>query len=138
VLEQVLEKYPQDVKLVFKNYPLPSIHRYAVKAAIAALAAQGQGKFWEFNDLLFRNQKHLSDKKVEEIVGQLGLDSEACHKKLKDPAIRQQLQRDLRDGRQAGVRGVPSVYVNGRKLKNRSLEGFEASIDKELAKRRRE
>jgi protein-disulfide isomerase len=131
----VLEKYPRDVKIVFKNYPLPSIHGYAVKAAIAAVAAHDQGKFWEFHDMLFRNQEHLSDKKVEEIAGQVGLDLEAFNNKLKDPAVYQQVQRDLQDGRQAGVKGVPSVYVNGRKLKDRSLKGFEASIDEELAKR---
>ena len=63
VLEQVLEKNPDKVKLVFKNFPLRN-HKFAMPAATAALAAEKQGKFWEFHDLLFKDYNRLNEQKV--------------------------------------------------------------------------
>jgi len=133
VFEQVLEKYPQDVKLVFKNFPLRN-HKFAEKAAIAALAAESQGKFWEFHDLLFKNYNKLSDQKIQEIAQAVGLNMEEYEKKKKDPAIERKVRRDFSEGRQAGVRGTPSIFVNGIRLRDRSLKGFETAIDKQLEK----
>ena len=133
VLEQVLEKYPQDVKVVFKNFPLQN-HKYALKAAIAALAAESQGKFWEFHDLLFENYNKLNDQKILDIAVAVGLNLEEYEKKKKDPAVQTQVRRDLADGRQAGVRGTPTVFINGKRLRDRSLNGFQAAVDKQLQK----
>jgi len=133
VLEQVLEKYPDDVKIVFKNFPLRN-HKFALKAATAALAAKSQGKFWEFHDLLFKNYNKLNDQKIHEIALELGLDQTEFEKKMKDPRIKAMIRQDLRDGAQAGVRATPTVFINGRRLKNRTLQGFQAAVDKELQK----
>ena len=133
VLEQVLEKYPQDVKVVFKNFPLQN-HKYAMKAAIAALAAESQGKFWEFHDLLFENYNKLNDQKIQDIAVAVGLNLEEYEKKKKDPAVQTQVRRDLADGRRAGVRGTPTVFINGKRLRDRSLNGFQAAVDKQLQK----
>ncbi len=133
VLEQVLEKYPDDVKIVFKNFPLRN-HKFALKAATAALAAESQGKFWEFHDLLFKNYNRLNDQKIREIALGLGFDQTQFEKKMKDPKIRAMIRQDVRDGAQAGVKGTPTVFINGRRLKDRSLKGFQALIDKELLK----
>jgi protein-disulfide isomerase len=133
LLEQVLEKYPEDVKVVFKNFPLRN-HKYARKAAIAALAADKQGKFWEFHDLLFENYNRLSDERIKKIAEELGLDMEKFGKDQKDPQILKLINRDMSEGRSAGVRGTPTVFANGRLLRNRSLEGFQALIDKALNK----
>jgi len=133
VLEQVLEKYPQDVKVVFKNFPLQN-HKFAMKAAVAALAAESQGKFWEFHDLLFENYNKINDQKIQDIALALGLNQEEYEKKKKDPAIQAKVRRDLSDGRRAGVRGTPAVFINGSRLRDRSLKGFQAAIDKKLEK----
>ena len=133
VLEQVLEKYPQDVKVVFKNFPLQN-HKYAMKAAIAALAADSQGKFWEFHDLLFKNYNKLNDQKIQDIAVTLNLNLEEYEKKKKDPAVQTQVRRDLADGRRAGVRGTPTIFINGIRLRDRSLKGFQTAIDKQLQK----
>ena len=133
VLEQVLETYPDDVKIVFKNFPLRS-HKFAVKASIAALAAESQGKFWEFHDLLFKNYNKLNDQKIREIALELGLDQTEFKKKMKDPKITAMIRQDVREGAQAGVRGTPTIFINGRRLNDRSLNGFKAAIDKELQK----
>ena len=131
VLEQLLEKYPQDLKVAFKNFPLQS-HKFARKAAIAALAAQSQGKFWEFHDLLYENYNKIDDKKIQEIAETVGLDLEEYKKMKKDPALERKIRQDLSDGRRAGVRGTPTVFINGRRLRDRSLNGFQAAINKEL------
>ena len=131
VLEQVLEKNPDDVKIVFKNYPLRN-HKFAMKAAVAALAAGSLGKFWEFHDELYKNYNKLSDQKIREIALGLGFDQAEFEKRMSDPKIAAMIRQDLRDGVQAGVRGTPTIFINGRRLKNRSLPGFQAAIDKEL------
>ena len=130
-LEQVLEKYPNQVKLVFKNFPLRN-HKFSMQAAIAALAAEKQGKFWEFHDLLFKDYSHLNEQKIEEIAQQLKLNMEKFDKDRKDPQITAMINRDLAEGNQAGVRGTPTVFVNGRLLRNRGMAGFQELIEKAL------
>lgn len=131
----MLDKYPQEVKLVYKNYPLRN-HKLALKASMAALAAERQGKFWEFYDLLFKNFNRLSDQKIQEISQNLDLDMEKFQKDLKDPKIMEMISGDVSDGAQAGVRGTPTIFINGRLLRNRSLEGFQTVIEKELVRLR--
>jgi thiol-disulfide isomerase/thioredoxin len=75
VLEEVHQAFPEKVRIVFKNFPL-RMHRFAVQAALAALAAEDQGQFWPFHDRLFRNYNQLNDQKVEEIRQELNLDAE--------------------------------------------------------------
>jgi protein-disulfide isomerase len=133
VFEQVLEKYPEDVKVVFKNFPLRN-HKFAMKAAVAALAAESQGKFWEFHDLLFKNYNKLNDQKIQEIALAVGLNPEEYEKQKKDAAIERRVKQDLSDGRRAGVRGTPTIFINGIRLRDRSLKGFQAAIDKQLQK----
>ena len=130
-LEQVLEKYPNQVKLVFKNFPLRN-HQFAMQAAIAALAAEKQGKFWEFHDLLFKDYNRLNEQKIEEIAQQLKLNMEKFDKDRKDPQIMAMINRDIAEGNQAGVRGTPTVFINGRLLRNRSKAGFQELIEKAL------
>ena len=134
LLYQVLEKNKGKVKLVFKNSPLAT-HQFARKAATAALAAGRQGKFWEFHDRLFQNYKRLNDQVVREQAKQLGLDLDKLEKDINDPQIMQVINQDMQDGAKAGVRGTPTIFVNGSLLRNTTLDGFQAAIDKELEKK---
>jgi protein-disulfide isomerase len=127
----VLEKNPKTVKIVFKNFPIRS-HKFAVQAAVAALAADRQGKFWDFHDELFNNYNRLNEEKVQEIAAKFKLDKAQFEKDRKDPLLLEQIKYDVNEALQAGVGSVPSVFVNGRKLKERSLKGFQDLIDKEL------
>jgi len=133
IIEQVLEKNLNKVKIAFKNFPLRN-HKFAMKAAIAALAAGSQGRFWEFHDLLFKNYNRLNDQKIREIALSLGLDEVEFEKKMKDPALQGRIRQDVFDGRKAGVRSTPTVFINGRLVRYRTLQGFQAAIDKELQK----
>ena len=129
----MLEKNPNQVKLVFKNFPLRN-HKFAMPAAIAALAAEKQGKFWEFHDLLFKDHNRLNEQKVKEIAQQLNLDMEKFEKDRKDPRIRAMINRDLAEGNRADVGGTPTVFINGRLVRNRSMTGFQELIEKALKK----
>lgn len=131
----MLEQYPKEVKLVKKPFPL-AMHKMARPAAIAALAAGDQGKFWEYNDKIFENYKKLSDQNLLVFAQEIGLDVDAFKKSLADPKHAQAIGKSTRDGAQAGVTGTPTIFVNGRRLNNRSLDGFKALIDVELKKKK--
>jgi protein-disulfide isomerase len=133
LLDQVVEKYPQKVKEVYMNFPVRS-HKYAETAARAALAADKQGKFWEFHDKLFQNYNQLNDAKVREIAKELNLNMEQFEKDWQSGETLTKVRSDIEQGNRIGVRGVPAVFINGRKLKQRSLEGFSEIIDEELEK----
>ena len=127
----MLEKNPKTVKIVFKNFPIRS-HKFAVQAAVAALAADRQGKFWDFHDELFKQYDKLNEEKVQEIAAKLKLDKAQFEKDRKDPLLLEQIKYDYNEGIRLGINSVPSVFVNGRKLKERSLNGLQTLIDKEL------
>ncbi len=131
LLDQVVKQYPEAVKLVFKHFPLRN-HKNAVKAALASLAAEKQGKFWEFHDLLFANYNQLSDEKIEEIARVLNLDMERFKTDMQDPALVNSIRQDMMQAVNAGVRGTPTLFVNGKRLQDRSMKGFQGAIEKEL------
>jgi protein-disulfide isomerase len=131
----VLESYPDKVKLVFKNYPLAR-HPYAKMAAVAALAARRQGKFWEFHDRLFANFDRLSDVKVLEIALELGLDLDRFEQDMEDLFLVAKVNQDIRLASRAGVKGTPTVFINGRVSKARTLEELQADVETELARAR--
>ena len=128
----MLKLYPNEVKLVYKNFPLRN-HKLAQPAALAALAAGKQNKFWEMHDAIFENYNKLSDEKLNELAQQLGLDMAKFEADRNDVAFKKQIQFDLQNGYSAGVRGTPTIFINGRRVKNRNVAGFRKLIDKELA-----
>lgn len=130
LIEQVFDKNRETVKLVFKHMPL-NFHKFADPSARAALAAQKQGKFWEFHDELFKAKK-LSDDVINNAAVKVGLDIEQFNKDRNSPEVRNQLNKDLFDAQKAGVTGTPTIFINGKKLKNRSPQGFQAMINAEL------
>ena len=109
-----------------------------MNAAIASLAANQQGKFWEYHSELFKNYNKLSDAMFDEIATNLALDMGQFKQDMQNPALAGLVQRDLKDGVDVGVRGTPAIFVNGRQLKQRSLPGFKAVIDAELKKTKQE
>ncbi len=130
-LEQLLKKYPAGVKVVYKNFPIRS-HKYAFKAAIAALAAEHQEKFWEFHDALYKNYNRLNDQKIQEIVRRLGLDEAKFNEQKKNPVIAARIRQDYEEGIRLGIRGTPTVFINGKKLRDRSMKNMEAVVEEEL------
>ena len=129
----MLEKNPDNVKLVIKHFPLSS-HKFAKKAATAALAADRQGKFWEFHEQLFKNYRSLNDEKIQEIAESLELDMQKYEEDKKSPEIQALIARDMRNGKAIGVRGTPTIFLNGKRVKNRSMQNLQRMIDVEVNK----
>jgi protein-disulfide isomerase len=136
VLEQLLEKYPNDVNLVIKHYPLTKIHDFAENASLAALAASRQNKYRELSKVLMANYKKLSDETISQHAEEVGLNMETFNKDYNDPSLKNQVRGDLRLGSSVGVRGVPGVYINGRVVKGSSLQGFSRIVEQELKENR--
>lgn len=131
LLEEVRVAYPEEVRVVFKNYPLRG-HRFSLRAAQAALAAGTMGKFWEFHDRLFKNFDQLNEKKLEEIRDSLGLDKETFTAQMQAPQVLDAIRSDMRLGQKVKVTGTPTVFVNGRRLRKPSMENFHKVIGKQL------
>jgi protein-disulfide isomerase len=133
VFSQLLAKYPKDVKLVVKQFPLRN-HPNAKQAAIAVLAAHKQGKFWEFHSQLFANQRELSTTKLDEIAESFDLDMTQFKKDLLSHDVLSMIVRDVREGQKIGVSGTPTIFLNGKRVKDRSFAAISELIERELLK----
>ena len=132
LVNQVLQLYPKDIKLVYKEFPLAEIHANAVDAAKAALAAARQGKFWEMHDMLYENQDELGMDKIKQYAQKVGLDVIRWEQDFSSPEVKQQLSREGDEGRAAGVDSTPSFFVNGRRITQGTLEEFKLLIQEAL------
>ena len=129
----MLEKFPDDVNYVVKHFPL-SNHQFAHQGAMAALAAGNQGKFWEFHSLLLENHKQVNEEKILEIAGGMGLNMDQFNLDRQSPSSRRLIQEDVENGKKIGVRGTPSVFMNGKRISNRDLGNLPELIVRERDK----
>jgi protein-disulfide isomerase len=113
-LHSILKAFPTQVKLIFKQFPL-EIHSQAAFAAVASLAAQKQGKFWEMHDALFEHHQDLSHDAVLAIAKDLGLDVKRFEADWQSAAVIGTLKKDMEDGQTAGVEGTPTLFINGQR-----------------------
>ena len=131
-IDQIKKEYAKDVRVVFVNQPL-SFHQQAKPAAIAALAAHRQGKFWEMHDKLFGNAKELTEANFKKWAGEIGLDVAKFEKDYADPAIAAQVDRDQKVANALGVRGTPGFFVNGVNISGaQPFENFKKIIDEQI------
>lgn len=133
-LKQIFETYGDQVKLVYKNFPLP-FHEHAQDAAIAALCAKDQGKFWEYHDVLFQNQDSLKITDLKKYASDLSLKTQNFNSCLEDKKYKGQIEADMMEGNKLGVRGTPAFFINGRLVSGaQPFENFRTIIDEELKK----
>ncbi len=133
-LKQIMDTYPNDVKLVWRNQPLP-FHANAKPAAEAAMAANEQGKFWQMHDKLFMNQQALDRASMEKYAEEIGLDMNKFKAGLDSGKFRAAIEADSAAGNEAGANGTPTFYINGHQLVGaQPFPSFKAVIDEELAK----
>ena len=131
-LTKVKEKYADKVRIVFRQYPL-SFHKEAHLAAEASLAANAQGKFWEFHDLMFKNQKELKRESLEKYANQVGLDVAAFKKALDDKTYAEPVDKELKLGSEVAVQGTPTMFLNGTRVGNPTdFDAIAKEIDKAL------
>lgn len=135
VLKQLMAKYGDRVKLVWKDFPLPN-HPDARPAAEAALCANDQGKFWAYHDKLFDNQSELTVVNMKEWAVQLGMNAVTFNACFDKGTHRQLVEEDQEEGSRYGVSSTPTVYINGRAVVGAMpLETYEAIIQEELARK---
>ena len=112
------------------------MHSNARNAAAAALTADSMGKFWEFHEALYKNSTDLSMKKIREIAIGLGFDPDEFVKEMKSKKIQDRIDQDVMEAEKADVHGTPTIFINGRLLRDRTLEGLQEAIEKELEKKK--
>jgi protein-disulfide isomerase len=109
----LLERFPTQVRFLFRHYPVVEVHPHALMAAEAAEAAAAQGKFWPMYDLLFLNQAHLKDRDLYHYAGTLGLDMVRYAAEMGDHIYLQRVREQIDGGNRSHIRATPTFYVNG-------------------------
>jgi protein-disulfide isomerase len=119
VVQQLQERFGDDLRFVFRNFPLAEAHRHAVSAAMTAEFGAANARFWEVHDALYENQDRLGPRLYDAIVAKLGLDTERLHAALEAEEYIGKISRDVNGGIRSGVNGTPSFFVNGTRYDDR-------------------
>ncbi|HLD88750.1 MAG TPA: DsbA family protein [Candidatus Nanoarchaeia archaeon] len=133
VLKQIYREHINDISIEFYHYPLP-IHEFGALAAEGTECANDQGKFWDFVEMAYANQKDLSKKSLKRIAEQIELNSTLFNSCLDSGAKRSIVNADTREGNLKNIKGTPTFYVNGRELGSWEYSNFKRTIENELRK----
>ena len=138
MMDDIEKKYPNDVRVVIKHFPL-SFHKQAKKTALYSMAAERQGKFKEMYHKIMENYRSLKSNEdlPRQYAQEMGLDMVQFDNDVKDPALEARLNKGTNQLRQSGIPrlSVPKFLINGKEPQGRSLEIFSAIIDAELKKK---
>ena len=139
MIDQILKKYPNDVRVVVKQFPL-SFHKQARKASLYALAAERQGKYYEMSNKIFENYRNLKSNEdlPRQYAEELGLDMAKFDRDMQDPALGARIDREVSQMRESGIPrlSVPKFLINGKEPQgSRSVENYSSIIDAELKKK---
>ena len=133
VLDEVERRHPNDVRIVYRHLPLDSLHPRARASAEAAACAEEGGKFWQYHDMLFANNRALSDADLRKYAGQVGLDSEAFDECVRTRRHQAAVEADAQEAKKLGISGTPAFVVNGIVLTGlKSADEFDEVIKEEL------
>ena len=128
-VHEMLARYPDTVRFVFRNFPIAQLHPHAEQAAEAAEAAAAQGRFWEMYELLLRPSSRLDLDSLLGYARDLGLDTDRFGKEVTGSAYAAKIEHDVREGVRNGVNATPKFYVDGRRIDGKfPLEGLEDAI----------
>ncbi|HZS37074.1 MAG TPA: thioredoxin domain-containing protein, partial [Polyangia bacterium] len=131
-VDQLMKTYGRDLRVVWKNNPLP-FHQNAMPAAQLAMAAAEKGKFWEMHDKLFANQQKLDRQSLEQYAKELGLDEGKIKEALDQNKYAAQIKSDQDEAAKYGARGTPAFFINGRPLSGaQPFDAFKKVVDEEL------
>lgn len=132
--QSLLDAYPDQIRFVYRDFPLTGSHPEAQPAAEAARCASDQGKFWDYHHALFENQESLGPGLYMEIATTLRLDRETFESCMNSGRHTDEVLADTFDGLNLGLEGTPTFFINGRRLVGaQPLSAFTAIIDEELA-----
>ncbi|MEJ7698194.1 MAG: thioredoxin domain-containing protein [Pyrinomonadaceae bacterium] len=134
VLKNVLAQYGDKARLVVRDFPLTTIHENAFQAALAANAANAQGKFFEYTELLYQNQDRLDAASLKKYASDAGLNQKQFELDLKSEKLTAEVRKDMADGKDYGINSTPTIFVNGVKIRQMSVENLRSAIEKALKK----
>jgi protein-disulfide isomerase len=113
IVRAIQQQLGEQLRFVFRNFPLTEIHPHALHAAFAAEAAAAQGKFWQMHDYIFHHQHTLEDSDLEQFAGAVGLDIQQFARDMAKRPYISRIEEDLQSGIRSGVRGTPTFFING-------------------------
>lgn len=113
VVKEILNRYENRIRFVFRNFPIPELHPMAMSAAETAEYAGSQGEFWQAHDALYENQELLGERLYVAIAEQLGLSAEGVESAVGTEEFGARITADINGGIRSGVNGTPAFYVNG-------------------------
>ena len=134
VLKKAMSAYPGKIRFVVRDYPLESIHENGFRSALAANAANAQGKFAEYTEKLYSNQDKLDDASLKKYAADLGLNVAQFELDFNSEKTAAEVRKDMADGNAYGINSTPTIYINGVKARDLSVEGFKTAIDRALKK----
>ena len=133
-MKKVLAEYADKIRFVVRDFPLVQIHENAFQSAIAAGAANAQGKFYEYAEVLYKNQNALDAVSLKKYAADLGLNLKQFEADLANSKIADEVRKDIEDGKRYGLSSTPTIFVNGVKVRQLSPQSFRKAIDKALKK----
>jgi protein-disulfide isomerase len=138
-LHQIERRYGDTVRIIYRQFPIESIHPFAVGAAEASLCANEQGRFWDLHDAMFEDQAHLAVADLKAKASRLGMDRRRFDSCMDSRRHSQQVQKDIAEGSRLGVSGTPAIFLNGIELRGGAVPYavVAAAIDKELRRTKR-
>lgn len=133
VMRMLRQEFAGKIKFAVRQFPLHEIHPFADGAAVAALCAQKQNKFFDYSDTLFANRDYLRPQDLDQYAKDLGLDVAAFDTCRNDPAVAQRVAKDRGDGDALGIQLTPTIFMDGKMLSEPpTLDAFRALIKKQL------
>ncbi len=134
VLKKAIKEYPGKIRLVVRDFPLESIHENAWHAALAAGAANVQGKFFEYTEVLYTHQDALDDASLKKYAAELGLNVKQFELDFNSSQVATEVRKDIADGEAYLISSTPTIFINGIRVRNLSLDGLKAAIERNLSK----
>jgi protein-disulfide isomerase len=137
VILGLMDEYGDQIRFEYKHFPIERAHPYAVQAAMAAEAAGQQGKFYEFHDLLFENQQTWSQSptpnaQFQQYAAELELDIDQFRRQLNASLLRDKVQAQQAEGRDRGVTGTPTMFLNGERMQYSTYQEFLEQVARAL------
>lgn len=116
IVKEIQDTFGDQIKFVFRNFPLSESHQYAQVAALAAEAASLQNKFWEMHDAIYERQSHLSEDFLKTLAKELDLDVNQFEADIESDLVKEKVENDFESGIRSGVNGTPTFFVNGERF----------------------